>query len=154
SGDADEGVNQMLKAALDKKLPDELRKQIEPPVPAQTTADGKTAGGAWQLMVKGRRGEAKENYEGILAKDPKDTAALNGLGWFYLFVGDHDQAKPYFQKCLEVDALAAGSMNGLARVLYAQGDVDGAIKIWEEMVEKLPGPNAGTAGLADAYMEK
>ena len=45
-------------------------------------------------------------------------------------------------------------MNGLARVLKAQGDLDGAIKIWQQMVEKIPGPHAGTAGLADAYMEK
>ena len=39
-------------------------------------------------------------------------------------------------------------------VLYADGDVDGAIKIWKEMVDKIPGVHAGTSGLADAYLEK
>ncbi len=45
-------------------------------------------------------------------------------------------------------------MNGLARVLYAQDDADGAIKVWQEMVEKFPGPHAGTSGLADAYLAR
>ena len=45
-------------------------------------------------------------------------------------------------------------MNGLARCLNAQGDTDGAIKIWQEMVAKIPGVHAGTSGLADAYLEK
>jgi predicted Zn-dependent protease len=39
-------------------------------------------------------------------------------------------------------------------VLKADGDVDGAIKLWQQMLEKFPGPNAGTFGLADAFMEK
>ena len=64
------------------------------------------------------------------------------------------QAKPYFEKAIAADPNAAGSMNGLARVLYAKGDVDGAMKIWQEMVEKFPGPHAGVSGLADAYLEK
>ena len=45
-------------------------------------------------------------------------------------------------------------MNGLARALIAEGDTNGAIKIWQEMVEKIPGPHAGTAGLANAYFAK
>ena len=39
-------------------------------------------------------------------------------------------------------------------MLKAQGDDAGAIKLWEEMLKKFPGPNAATAGLADAYFEK
>ncbi|HEV3415553.1 MAG TPA: tetratricopeptide repeat protein, partial [Pirellulales bacterium] len=52
------------------------------------------------------------------------------------------------------DPHAAGAINGLARVLKAQGDDAGAIKLWEQMLEKFPGPNAATSGLADAYFEK
>jgi tetratricopeptide (TPR) repeat protein len=68
--------------------------------------------------------------------------------------GDADEAKPYFEKCLAINPQAGGAMNGLARVLKAQDDLDGAIKIWQEMVETIPGPHAGTYGLADAYLEK
>jgi tetratricopeptide (TPR) repeat protein len=153
SGEADDTAKQILKAAQNKQLSDELRKRIEPP-PAAATADGQTSGRAWQFMEQGRRDEAKEIYEAILVKDPKDTAALNGLGWFYLLVGNTEQAKPYFKQCLEVDPLAGGAMNGMARVLQANDDLEGAMKIWQQMVDKLPGPNAGAAGLADAYMEK
>ena len=45
-------------------------------------------------------------------------------------------------------------MNGLARCLKEQGQIDEAIKIWQQMLEKFPGVNAGTYGLADAYLEK
>ncbi len=149
SGEADEVAKQMLAAAEAKKLPDELKRQIDP---AGTPPEGVAE--AWQLMNQGRRNEAKSLFEKALEKSPNDSNVLNGLGWFYLFGGDVDKAKPYFEKALAADPLAAGSMNGLARVLKTQGDLDGAMKIWQEMVDKIPGPHAGTAGLADAYMEK
>jgi superkiller protein 3 len=149
SGDADDLAKQMLRAAQDKKLPDELKRQIDPAgTPPQEVTQ------AWRLMNQGRREEAKALFEVALAKSPKDASVLNGLGWFYLFGGDAEQAKPYFEKALQVEPLAGGSMNGLARVLKAQGNLDGAMKIWQEMVDKIPGAHAGTAGLADAYIEK
>jgi tetratricopeptide (TPR) repeat protein len=155
SGESDDLMADVLKAAKSKKVPAELKTLIEPPVePASATGSAKGVANAWKLMNQGRRDEAKAAFEAILAKNPKDANALNGMGWFLLFGGEMDSAKPYFEKALAADPKAAGSMNGLARVLYAQGDVEGAIKIWQEMVEKFPGPHAGVFGLADAYLEK
>ncbi|HUE17777.1 MAG TPA: tetratricopeptide repeat protein, partial [Planctomycetaceae bacterium] len=68
--------------------------------------------------------------------------------------GNLDEAKTYFQKTLAVDPLAGGSLNGLARVYSAQGETEQAVKVWQKMVDKLPGPHAGTVGLANAYFEK
>jgi Flp pilus assembly protein TadD len=149
SGDDDGSAKLMLKAAQQKKLPDELRKQLDPAgvPPGEVTQ-------AWQLMNQGRRDEAKAIFEKALAKSPDDANVLNGLGWFYMFGGDMDQAKPYFEKALKADPKAAGAMNGLARVLKSEGHTDEAIKLWQEMVDKFPGANAGTAGLADTYMEQ
>jgi pentatricopeptide repeat protein len=76
------------------------------------------------------------------------------MGWCLLNAGNLDEAKTYFQKTLAVEPLAAGSLNGLASVYSAQGETEQAIKIWQKMVDKIPGPHAGTAGLADAYFEK
>jgi predicted Zn-dependent protease len=45
-------------------------------------------------------------------------------------------------------------MNGLAQIDRRQGRLDDAIAIWEKMVQKFPGVNAGTYGLAGAYMAK
>ena len=54
SGEADDLARQMLKAAQEKKLPDELKRQIDPAgtPPAEVTE-------AWRLMNQGRREEAE-----------------------------------------------------------------------------------------------
>jgi tetratricopeptide (TPR) repeat protein len=147
-GETDPLAQEMLKAAQAKKLPAELREQIEPnPTQAEV-------GRAWGLMNQGRHAEAKAILTALLAKNPKDDNALNGMGWCLLLEGDLDGAKPNFERALAAAPNAAGAMNGLARVLYAKGDTEGAIKIWKEMVAKIPGVHAGTVGLVDAYLEK
>ena len=35
-----------------------------------------------------------------------------------------------------------------------EGDVDEAIKVWEKMYKKYPGPNAAAVGLAMTYSER
>jgi tetratricopeptide (TPR) repeat protein len=76
------------------------------------------------------------------------------MGWLMLNTGDVDGAKTKFQAALDKDPEAAGAMNGLASVDQAQDKLDDAIKIWEQMVKKVPGVHAGTYGLANAYMAK
>ncbi len=141
-------AQQMLKAAEAKKLPAELREQIEPN-PGQLDVAR-----AWQLINQGRQAEAKAILNPLVTKYPKDATLLNSMGWCLLSEGDSDAAKPYFERALAAEPNAPGAMNGLARVLYANGDTEGAIKIWKQMVEKIPGVHAGTVGLADAYFEK
>jgi tetratricopeptide (TPR) repeat protein len=147
-GETDPVARELLKAAEAKKLPAELREQLEPN-PGQLEVAR-----AWQLINQGRHAEAKAILTPLVTKYPKDATLLNSMGWCLLTEGDAEGAKPYFERALAADPKAAGAMNGLARVLYASGDVDGAIKTWKEMVEKFPGVHAGTIGLADAYFEK
>jgi tetratricopeptide (TPR) repeat protein len=148
TGEADPSAEEMLKAAKAKKIPAELREQLDP---SPTSIE---VGRAWALINQGRRAEAKAILKGLVDNNPKDANVLNGLGWCLLIEGDATGAKPYFERALAADPKAAGSMNGLARCLYAKGDVEGAIKIWKQMVETIPGVHAGTVGLADAYLEK
>jgi tetratricopeptide (TPR) repeat protein len=152
SGDADDGAKQMLKAAEAKKLDPQLRKLIEPPVPAGDEQANALRG--WQLFRQGRNAEAKEVFEQVLAADPANGAALNGMGWCLLNSGEAAEAKPYFEKVIAADPAASGSLNGLARVLEIEGDLDGAIKIWEDMIVRFPDATAVPWELADAYMEK
>jgi superkiller protein 3 len=148
SGEADPDVQLWLKAAKKRDLPADVRKMIEP------DPQGSRVARAWQLMNHGRNKDAKALFKEILLEDPKDAAALNGMGWCLLGTGNLDEAKTYFQKTLAVDPLAGGSLNGLARVYSAQGETEQAVKVWQKMVDKLPGPHAGTVGLANAYFEK
>ena len=86
------------------------------------------------------------------ARSPQDASVNNSMGWFHL-IGEVDQAKPWFEKSIAVICMSPCDDGG-GGVLKAQGDDAGAIKLWEEMLKKFPGPNAATAGLADAYFEK
>ncbi len=152
SGQADEGVKQMLEAAEAKNLSPELRRTIEPPAP-ETQASAETMRG-WRLFNQGRANEAKELFAAVLEKSPNDGAAQNGMGWCLLISGETAAAKPYFEKVIQAEPNAAGAMNGLARVLKAQGDLDGAIKVWEDSLKVSSGATASAYGLADAYAEK
>lgn len=152
SGQGDESAKQMLAAAKAGKLDPELRRLIEPPVPA--TDESANALRGWQFFRQGRNAEAKEIFEKVLAADPNDGAALNGMGWCLLRSGEAAEAKPYFEKVIEADPDASGALNGLANVLKIEGDLDGAIKIWEDMVKRFPAADAAPWELADAYMEK
>lgn len=152
SNPSDTTAKEMLEAAEAGELGAELRKKIEPPEPKQQASNGAVDG--WKLFNTGRTNEAREAFEQVLADEPDNGAALNGLGWCLLASGEVDQAKPYFEKVIQANPDAAGAMNGLARVFKATGDVDGAVQIWEKMIERFPGPNAATVGLADTYVER
>lgn len=150
SGEKDPNVAAMLAAAKAKELPAGLRQQIEPP---EISEAAKRVAEGWRLMNQGRAADAKASFEDALAAAPEDAAALNGLGWLLLNGNDPSGAAAYFERGLKSDAQAAGAMNGLGRARYLSGDVEGAIAVWEAMVEKIPGIHAGTANLADAYLE-
>lgn len=148
---ADPFINRLLAAAKAGKLDPQLKAEIEPrPAPQQS---GDTARG-WAQFNQGHFNQAREIFEKVLAKDPNDAAALNGLGFALVNLGKPAEAKPYFEKCLKLDPNAAGAMNGLAISLKAEGKVDQAIALWKKMVDATPGPNAGTAGLATTYFER
>lgn len=151
SGDNDPAIQRMLTAAKEKKLPDDLRELIEPAESTQVSTD---VSRAWRMMNMGRREEARKLFEAVLKESPDTFGAANGMGWLLLNTGDLEGAKTYFQRALKIESEAAGAMNGLASVLYAQDDVESAIDLWEVMVDKFPGPNAGTVNLANAYLQK
>ena len=104
SGDLDATAAAVLKAAKAKELPDDLRKQIEPPTLVEELPDdAPSVGRAWQLMNQGRLAESRAMYDALLAKKPKDADALNGLGWLLLNAGDGAKAKPYFERAIKAD---------------------------------------------------
>ena len=82
----------MLAAAKKKDLPADLRRTIEPDPRATQVARG------WQLMRQGRNEESKAQFKAVLAEDPKQAAALNGMGWCLLGTGNDDEAKPILKR--------------------------------------------------------
>ena len=141
----------MLRMAKAQKLEDGDRRMLAPPehvVQSNLTAKG------WQLFQKMQMNQAKEAFEAALKANPKDTAAMNGLGFSLLNLGKPREAKPHFEAILKAEPNAAGPLNGLARCLKAEGKTKEAIALWEKLDKMTPEPNAGTSGLAWAYLEE
>ncbi len=79
----------------------------------------------------GRMDRAEAIYRGRLAADPKDLAALIGLGDVLTDTQRFPEAEQFYRQAiaLEPDApAAAGAYDGLAAVLQDNGDLDGAIQ--------------------------
>jgi tetratricopeptide (TPR) repeat protein len=150
----DPSLKAMLEAARAARLPDDLRKQIEPAGKPDKSPDVQAAAEGWRQFNEGKMRSAERSFRKALAKDPENVAALNGLGFCLLNTGKAASAKQYFEKCLKLEPDAAGPMNGLARCLKAEGKVDEAIAVWERMLKKYPGPNAAAVGLAMTYAER
>ncbi len=150
----DATLKAMLDAARAGKLPDELRKQIEPAGKPDKTPAVQAAAEGWRQFNEGKLRSAERSFRRALSKDPENGAALNGLAFCLLTSGKAASARQYFEKCLKLEPDAAGPMNGLARCLKAEGKVDEAIALWERMHAKYPGPNAAAVGLAMTYAER
>lgn len=151
---SDPVLQQMIDAAKNKNLPDDLRRQIAPTGKPKDSASTAAATRGWDYFNAGKLRSAEVNFRRALAKDPENAAALNGLGFCLLTSGKWAEAKRYFEECLKLEPDAAGAMNGLARCLKAEGEVEEAIAQWEKMREKFPGPNAAAVGLATTYLER
>jgi Flp pilus assembly protein TadD len=150
----DESLLKMQAAAKEGKLPDDLRKLIEPVGKPDTSAAGKAASAGWQQFNQGKMRLAERNFRRALAKDPENLPAMNGLGFVLVNSGKAASAKTYFEKYLKLEPNAPGPMNGLARCLKEEGKVDEAIALWEKMYKLHPGPNAAAVGLAQTYVER
>ena len=142
-------LKRMLKAAADRELSAELRREIEPP--QQTAVDVRKG---WSFLNAGDVQRAVESFESALKKKPDDADALNGLGFANLSRGKYSQAKDAFEKALRVAPKAGGALNGLARCLKAEGKVEEAIALWKELDASQKHANAGTSGLAYTYFER
>jgi tetratricopeptide (TPR) repeat protein len=160
AGSAD--AQPILDAAKAKKIPADLRQQITPPAP---DASAKTSPAApsdasiqkgWQQLNKGQSTQSIATFNALLAKDPSDANALNGLGWALLrSPGKQSEAKDAFEKAIKADPNAAGAINGLAVCLKNEGKTDEAIKLWQQMVEKQPTmATAGHYQLATIYVQR
>ena len=145
-------IDQMIAAAKNKSLPDDMRRNIEPAAPdAPGAADAERG---WGLFQQGKFADAAEAFQAALAADPENLSAHNGLGFSLLNQGNAPEAKEHFQICLDHNPDDPGPVNGMAQCLKAEGRVDDALALWKRSHEKYPGPNAATYGLAFTYFQQ
>jgi pentatricopeptide repeat protein len=150
-GAPDEVYARMLAAAKARKLDDDLRAMLAPPVssePAQQVMR------AFALMQQGKMDEASRLFEDALAEAPEDPDVLNGVGWYRLNTGNITEAQSMFELALQHSPSHPAAMNGLAQCYRMAGKVDEAIALWEQMMKSAPQANAAMYSLAQVYLER
>lgn len=120
---------------------------------------------AWRAWQKQDLRTAEAKFKQALAKDPKLTNAMNGLGWVQLNSGATEDALATFEKTLVLEPTAAGAMNGVGQALIALGRMDEAetkltkatnelIKQYGEASVVKRGMTASWFGLVRVYLQK
>jgi serine/threonine protein kinase/Flp pilus assembly protein TadD len=123
SGQAGEEAKQMLQAAKDKRLSDDLRPVIEPP---QDVSAASLAQQGWALWQKGEMSQAITKFEQALKLDPKNANSWNGLGWANFNSGKEAEAEKAFQRAVELSPSHPAARNGLGQILLMQRKYDQA----------------------------
>ena len=96
-------------------------------IDAKASQANSTAG--WKLMMTEQKPEAaRDKFRLALEQNPKNEAALNGLGFACFNLGEEEEAIAAWEKAIELDPKATGSMNGLMQLYEARGDKENAEK--------------------------
>ena len=94
------------------------------------------------LVEAGRPEEGRREYDGVLAKDPRFTPALTGLGALEATSGQFDRAVLLFRRALDVEPANAETRFNLARVLEAHGQRHEALAEYRRVVENTAASRA------------
>lgn len=93
---------------------------------------------------------AVEQYEKIIAIDPKDTESYLHLGKLYRVARDSVKAEKALKTALELDPGSEEALTDLAALYSELGDTAGAIEMLNRVSQKRPNPKI-LAALGSAY---
>jgi tetratricopeptide (TPR) repeat protein len=90
---------------------------------------------AQSLMFQGKKKEAIECYDKILAKYPKDTAVIYGKGMVYFEFNDLEEAIACFDEALEINSEDIDSLYAKGAILSSLGKNKEAIKLFDNVIQ-------------------
>jgi Tfp pilus assembly protein PilF len=96
------------------------------------------------------RGQAPEEFQAVLQKDPNNAIANRGLGYTYVFQKKFDQALPLIKKAVEADPSDAHGHYLYAFLLSQESDEHNAERA-AMIVKEAQAAIAIDPGFADAY---
>ncbi|GAC1478121.1 MAG: hypothetical protein PVSMB9_00270 [Candidatus Dormibacteria bacterium] len=75
---------------------------------------------------------ASAEYDYVLARDPKNAAALLGMGMIYYWRRESAAAEDYLDRALRADPSARDAMVFKADLRYGDGDISGAVALLQD----------------------
>jgi len=131
-------------ATADKPHPTPTPSVTTPPTTPATAAPrgeepiGPLLRKAAGIMRNGDYGSARQLYQSLLAKDPKNPEVLSGLGDTSRALGDKAGARSYYVRALDASSSFLPALLGLADTEWDLGERAGAQKHYIELVERQP----------------
>ena len=98
-------------------------------------------------------GAAKQIFSGLLKSDPKNSAALYGMGDYYFRTGNMDSAKVYFQNGIDASSSYAYNFAGLGKVSLASNKV-AAEGYFKEAIKKSKKDVGAIVSIARFYYDQ
>ena len=96
---------------------------------------------------------AKQIFAGLLKADPKDPAALYGMGEYYYRTGKMDSAKVFYQNGIDASSSNAYNYAGLGKVTFASNAV-AAEGNFKDAIKKSKKDVGAIVSIAKFYYEK
>ncbi|MFH1700059.1 MAG: tetratricopeptide repeat protein [Candidatus Zixiibacteriota bacterium] len=97
---------------------------------------------AEQLYKRGYVDEAKERFQNLLQKDPRNKQALNNLGVLAYEENNSGVAARYFTQALEIDPFYKDAILNICDVLRENGNLNAAGSLLEIAVKEYPDDTA------------
>jgi tetratricopeptide (TPR) repeat protein len=112
----------------------------------------------WRSFHARRYEEASAAFGRALRRQPRDGSAIIGRGWSHLKLGAAREAQSDFEKALITWPSNYSALNGMAWSLKAQGQTEGAVKLWQRVLELPHRPHLeipeSLKGLGAVYHER
>src|SRR5205823_14887459 len=111
--------------------------------------DGRAVLGLAGIRISGVAGAAVE-YDAVLAREPKNSAALLGLGMIAFWKRETAVADDYLDRALRYDPAARDALVFKADLRYAAGDLPGAVTLLRDAKRLRPAiPEVSDSDIAD-----
>jgi len=114
--------------------------------------DAQTLLGLARIRISDFAG-AQEAYDAVLAREPKNSAALLGLGMIAFWKRETAVADDYLDRALRYDPAARDALVFKADLRYAAGDLPGAVTLLRDAKRLRPAiPEVSDSDIADRLM--
>jgi len=119
------------KLQITGKQPIEIRKRTLTGQQSQRLSSG------YQALLAGDYRQARQEYQNVLAENPKQIDALLALAKIYSDENDILAAQRFYERILDIDASNALAQLGLLHTFRRQGAGE-RLKLLQQLVEKYP----------------
>lgn len=103
-------------------------------------------------LARNRAQEARQHFQEVLKRNPRNLDALNGIGVSHDLDGNHHLAAEEYRKVLQVDPAHAAALNNLGLSYALAGNGEEAARIMSDLAGSTLSDAVVRQNLAVAYM--